>query len=113
MARSPVPGFNATFDAGFADLVDQQNLVSKANPMIRLQPSSLNLSQNCWVTYDLMSISRTPNIQDEPTVVLVVSNDLQAISPQSFSVNASDMDYMAYWSSLQQLAATTQILDTA
>ena len=102
MSLPSVPGFNASTDSSFAALVSSESLISLNNPLVDLRPSSLNLSQNCWTTCDLLSISRLTTVNNDPTVFDSLMSDMQslAISPLP---NASIMNYMEYWTSLTQL----------
>ena len=65
--------FNDTDDQNFADLVNR-GAIANINPLIDLQPSSLNMS-NCWVLLDLLTMQQHPDDGDYYSRFQTTSND--------------------------------------
>ena len=100
--------FNNTDDEHFADLVANGTIAGK-NPLVRLKPSSLNLTSNCWATGDILHIMANMTNGDEDSHLQALSNDLRLSLPDELA-KASNLSIFEYLMTLHQLPSFLPVL---
>lgn len=102
--------FNDTDDKYFAHLVANGTIAGK-NPLIRLNPSVLNLTSNCWATGDILHIMADMTHGDADSHLQALSNDLRLSLPEELA-KASPLSIFEYLMTLHQLPSFLPVLST-
>lgn len=103
--------FGDSDDKYFADLVANGTIAGQ-NPLVRLKPSSLNLTSNCWATGDILHIMADITDGNEFSHLQALSNDLRSSLPDEHA-NASPLSIFEYLMTLRQLPSFLPVLSTA
>ena len=109
--QSPPSAFNTSDDSAFASLVDEHVIASK-NGLITVQPSTLNLTADCWATLDLQVVTYNETTLEETQRLQYYANALRPALPSNIT-SASLLDFGQYWDAILELPTTPTVLDGA
>ena len=101
--------FNTTDDDAYTKLVNNHTIAA-TNPLLKVKPSSLNMSANCWAVYDLNEFVFNRTESEEISRLQMLSNDFRTALPAQYA-GTSLIEIYDYLQTIQKLDNFNTVLN--
>ena len=103
--------FSVSDDAAFQHLLEEHILGSR-NMLAGIKPSAINLTANCWATFDLQYFTFNGSTTDEISRLSYIDTGLRPALPYA-NTSAGLVDIYEYWSAIVLLNSTEGVVNAA